>query len=1048
MSDEAPEGSAIRAIDRSTVHKITSGQVVVDLQTAVKELVENSLDAGATNIEIRFKEYGLRSIEVIDNGSGISKENYESVALKHYTSKLSKYEDLTTVRSFGFRGEALSSLCALSDSVTFTTATEADAPMGTILEMERSGKLKHSNGKAARSRGTTASVSGLFTPLPVRRKEWERNAKREFAKALTLITAYALVPCAQENQGVRLLVYNHPENGKRTVQFRTDGSASVRSSVSALWGPKQLDPLVPLDLTLEVQREKASLKRIGDLDTSITVQVSGLISKFSFGSGRTGTDRQFFYVNGRPCNLGKVQKAFNEVYRTFNSNQSPFIIADFKLPTEVCDINVSPDKRTIFVHSEDNLIIALKEALESAFSPERSTFSVAQAQIKPKRQQDRKIEPDAINEHMEVDTGVDQQMEGEKISNDVFGPSATRGHREIRTASTSSCRASSKDAQDHSESTSTNPLTDIETESDPPNQHVASTSIGLTDLPPSSADTDMRSQDPEPITPSKPVSSRTGRPAPDNHDLAEFTQVLSPIGTRKSYIVSPENPQDIPQLKKPIQAVLSTSGASWNLRRQSDDGDGSTGSRKRLKLQPTAPASLPLKSDFKTRLSSYAAAGSQVTHSADLEEEDDDNDNDEDKDEGEDKDAGPEEDVDEVDEVEDESNQEIPLRPVGTARHEENEDKDRKSQVNQRYSSSLAMDPVRDLGTSTTVRPRSYIRTSPPNRITASSSPLDPVVDLTVNEPDEDIPPEESDPLGVDAALSSSGSGTRTLSDTGGDNTLRVDLARISSVWEDRHSTPTQAPSPISVSVGAAASNANNDGSAERELSRVISKEDFNAMEIIGQFNKGFIVARLRKRHGAPKADHRSEQQGILDDLFLIDQHAADEKYNFEDLQVTTKIQSQQLFKPRPLELNAADEMIARESVDILRINGFEIMIKGDEDNDEERERVYLMAQPVSKSTVFDMKDLEELLHLLQSAPSGQMVRCSKARAMFASRACRKSVMIGNALSMRQMTAVSYLDALYVGMELNTFATLDRSAYGDHGPAVELPTRPPDNAAS
>ncbi|KIJ49650.1 hypothetical protein M422DRAFT_160918, partial [Sphaerobolus stellatus SS14] len=357
---------AITQIDSTSIHRITSGQVVIDLQTAVKELLENSLDAGATTIDVRFKDYGLKSIEVIDNGHGIPEEDYENIALKHHTSKLTTYEDLSTVLTFGFRGEALSSLCALSSSLIITTATAENVPMGTILEFERTGKLKNRNGKAARQRGTTIMIAGLFQPLPVRRKEFERNAKREFAKALTLLHAYALVPCTKENQGVRLTVSNHPEKGSRSVQIRTDGKGSIKSSVTSLWGPKALDNLVPLDLELDIDTERASILKKRDVSfysSSTKVHVKGLISKFALGCGRTSADRQFFFVNGRPCNPGKVQKAFNEVYRTFNIGQVPCVIADFQLPTDACDINVSPDKRTIFIHSENNLVQALKVAL-------------------------------------------------------------------------------------------------------------------------------------------------------------------------------------------------------------------------------------------------------------------------------------------------------------------------------------------------------------------------------------------------------------------------------------------------------------------------------------------------------------------------------------------------------------------------------------------------------------------------------------------------------------------------------------------------------------
>ncbi|KAK7436204.1 ATP-binding mismatch repair protein [Stygiomarasmius scandens] len=201
MSNNAAS-SAIKSIDAASIHRITSGQVVIDLQTAVKELLENSLDAGATNI-----------------------------GRKHHTSKLSSFNDLTTVTSFGFRGEALSSLCALCESVTITTATAEKAPMGTVLDLAKSGEVAKS-GKAVRQRGTTILLKSPFSPLPVRRKEFERNAKREFGKALALLNAYAVGPCCglgsepelspedasasntdSQAKAVRLLVTNQPDKG-------------------------------------------------------------------------------------------------------------------------------------------------------------------------------------------------------------------------------------------------------------------------------------------------------------------------------------------------------------------------------------------------------------------------------------------------------------------------------------------------------------------------------------------------------------------------------------------------------------------------------------------------------------------------------------------------------------------------------------------------------------------------------------------------------------------------------------------------------------------
>ncbi|XP_063462321.1 putative postmeiotic segregation increased 2-like protein 11 [Pan paniscus] len=104
---------AIKPIDRKSVHQICSGPVVLSLSTVVKELVENSLDAGATNIDLKLKDYGVDLIEVSDNGCGVEEENFEGLTLKHHTCKIQEFADLTEVETFGFQGEALSSLCAL-----------------------------------------------------------------------------------------------------------------------------------------------------------------------------------------------------------------------------------------------------------------------------------------------------------------------------------------------------------------------------------------------------------------------------------------------------------------------------------------------------------------------------------------------------------------------------------------------------------------------------------------------------------------------------------------------------------------------------------------------------------------------------------------------------------------------------------------------------------------------------------------------------------------------------------------------------------------------
>ncbi|KAJ7127884.1 hypothetical protein C8R44DRAFT_778955 [Mycena epipterygia] len=976
---------SIKAIDKTSIHRITSGQVVIDLQTAVKELVENSLDAGATNLEVRFKQYGLATIEVIDNGGGISEENYEGLALKNHTSKLSSFADLTTVTTFGFRGEALSSLCALCESVVVSTATQP--PMGVTLEMESSGKIRH-KGKVARQRGTTITLTNIFSTLPVRRKEFERNAKREFGKALTLLNAYALGPCSNRS-GVRLTVSNQAEKGQKSVQIRTPGTPSLRESVSALWGPKALDNIVDLDLSFSVIRDKVAMKRASESDTGpIKVTVRGLVSKFTVGCGRTGTDRQFFYVNGRPCNLSKIQKAFNEVYRSFNATQSPFIIADFILPTDSCDINVSPDKRSILIHHEVNLISALKTTLETSFASSRSTYDVESAQQKtmiqtvlpaPQPSSSKRSSMALVGESDKEEDGL-ADASNDRETDVEMPPPIVRPFKQ---------------------QTAPKPVAPVPTTTatKPPPLPLAATA---------NVESSVQQSGDSPFLAPMPVSAKSP-------DTLSATSLVDR---------SPPARSSLPTSDSPIEDVvvtLDSSRATWHrkvqlTRKLSDEPEstpaapsGSYARKKRRSEPEEEPdahvpptSSKSARQSLRTMLVGFSRTGSQPVPEAEMNE-------------------------DELESSEDEGCSAPPpiLNPQRNRRDREaDEEGDVQMQIDSDppdvVSATLpdadagvpdvisspnarTTDPEEDEDEIMVIQHNSGLSNpNPPIAVDNSS-----VIDLT----DDDML--DSSELSV-MALETSTTATSSLDEVvsrpevirnldggRGDVALRFDLSKISTSWQRLQesfataSADKQEAPLLKVPVDAGIANAAEDDAATDALARTINKEDFGSMEIVGQFNLGFIITRRRMGDGAT----------AMDDLFIVDQHAADEKYNFETLQQTTRIKSQKLFRSQPLELTAGDELLALENLDVLRQNGFEIDLQTGVD-DAAHPRLSLTAQPISKDTVFDMKDLEELIHLMHDQPTGQMVRCSKARAMFAMRACRKSVMIGRPLNKSQMTAV------------------------------------------
>ena len=203
-------GRNIKAIDKTSVHKICSGQVILDPSSALKELVENALDAGGTKVEVRLKECGLDMLEVIDNGSGIKPEDYASLAGKHTTSKLADFGDLMSLNTFGFRGEALSSLCAISATVVIQTRT-AEQAVGTKLIYDSNGTLV-STESCAREVGTTVTLTDLFTSLPVRHKDFHKNKPREFQRLVRKLQQYAVV-----NNGTRFIGSNVTAKGRTAV---------------------------------------------------------------------------------------------------------------------------------------------------------------------------------------------------------------------------------------------------------------------------------------------------------------------------------------------------------------------------------------------------------------------------------------------------------------------------------------------------------------------------------------------------------------------------------------------------------------------------------------------------------------------------------------------------------------------------------------------------------------------------------------------------------------------------------------------------------------
>lgn len=1031
-SPAATAAVTIKAIDASAVHRIQSGQVIVNLCSVAKELVENSLDAGATSIEVRFKNQGLDAIEVQDNGSGIAPHNYASLALKHYTSKLATYDDLDTLQTFGFRGEALSSLCALS-RFSVTTCMAADVPKGTRLEFETSGKLGPTSVVAAQ-KGTTVSVENLFWNLPVRRRELERNIKREWTKVIGLLNQYA---CIQT--GVKFTVSQQPSKGKKVVLFSTKGNAATRDNIINVFGAKTMGALLALDLTLEMAVTKRATTT--SVDNTNDVHVCGYVSRPAHGQGRQTPDRQMFYVNGRPCKLPQFAQLFGEVYRSYNSGQSPFIFADIQLDTHLYDVNVSPDKQTILLHDQGRMLDTLRESLIELFEKQDITVPISQL---------------ASSSSQKL-TAFKKAVPPSTLSVNGRTASVTPAPASLATTRSTPRSAPARDASDDSaedersdeeqptqDRTAARPRMAIEDE-----DGVDRTTIDVPDEP-AEEDEEMSASQPTPIQrgTQNGMTNLAVHPSPRKRLSDDIATVTVGSATVSTPVLSSSN------------AKRQKITASGPVRPMSSSATAKVQKKKRTK------APLP---SFGGRLTHMFSAARRSSREEEEEEaEDDDKELEEDEDDaevvsedGEDERSSQEESVDDEDEQHDE-NMDVENDPdVDDDVDEAEEDFDQEI-IPEDDRDNLFVDAEDNDHAPSSPMEAVLQEEETPGEDTGMDEEDDAERDAIKEEEEEEAEDAEQSDAGEDEvdddhqnSRVATATEAREYTDEEKRNRLFLKaggskkrhetlqlvqvlkaneaLVKKQAMWhnaleDDRDSKDRDAAAAADddddYRPGTSGSLDDTEAVAEAKLALTIVKSDFAKMRVIGQFNLGFILAVREATRNDDEAEEETASAAATqldDELFIIDQHASDEKYNFERLQASTVVQSQRLVQPKRLELTAVEEEIVLEHLPALAANGFVVdaVLDGSEPVGS---RCRLRTLPLSRETTFDLTDLEELIALLgdhgdthdhhdhHGGIAGSQLtavpRPAKVRKMFAMRACRSSIMIGKALSRRQMAGV------------------------------------------
>lgn len=324
----------IKVLDKATIDKIAAGEVIERPFSVVKELLENAIDAGSTAITVEIKDGGTSFIRVTDNGCGIDKSEVRMAYMRHATSKIEHVEDLNSILSLGFRGEALSTIAAVSQTEMITkTATELTG-VKYVIHGGKEVELK----EVGVPNGTTIVVRNLFFNTPARKK-FLKSAMTEGSYIFDLLTRIAL---------------SHPEisfkliaNGQTKID--TSGNGKLKDTIYQLYGRDITANLIPIDYT------------DGD------IHLSGFIGKPFIARGNRGLEN--YFINHRYIKSSVVNRAIEEGYRTFvMQHKFPFTVLFLELPQEKCDVNVHPTKMEFKYDNEKKLFEVCCTAVKLALT--------------------------------------------------------------------------------------------------------------------------------------------------------------------------------------------------------------------------------------------------------------------------------------------------------------------------------------------------------------------------------------------------------------------------------------------------------------------------------------------------------------------------------------------------------------------------------------------------------------------------------------------------------------------------------------------------------
>ena len=325
---------SIKLLDKNTISKIAAGEVIENPASVVKELIENSIDAHSKNIKIEIKGGGIELIKIVDDGDGIEKNDIELAFAQHATSKLKDINDLEDISSYGFRGEALSSIAVISNVTLITKRRVDNNNYGYKYVVDISNEKKSSDIEEFPSNnGTTIEVKNLFYNVPVRKK-FLKGIPKENAQILDTVIKIAI---SRPDISFTLFIEDK-------VRFKSNGDNNIKNILFSLYGREIIDNLVSLE------------------DTINDVRIEGYIAKPIIA--RNTRNDEIYYINDRYIKSKIINTAIENAYEEYlMQHKYPFVIIKINIDGRKVDVNVHPKKMEVRFSSDEYIYYAVYNAI-------------------------------------------------------------------------------------------------------------------------------------------------------------------------------------------------------------------------------------------------------------------------------------------------------------------------------------------------------------------------------------------------------------------------------------------------------------------------------------------------------------------------------------------------------------------------------------------------------------------------------------------------------------------------------------------------------------